>query len=817
MKGNPIESSRFIRQPAGRVVPRFVLSGAVGILAVLPLAAAPLLPLAASPSPAQSATNTLTSDQLAAQLRSRLAETQVEIGRLLAAQAGSTNALPAAAAVERIEYQTVLQATLRAYERQLDDLAGIEAAKQRQRDLAETSTTWTGFAEPPPYSILLVDNLRDSVSSLTASVETAKATCDVLEKLEAEARQLLKQSDSRLRSLNEQFESAADPEQKAQLTWQRSFETARNRLMAANAAGYDRRRQKAGAEVAEDQQRLELARRQLALASQHVRFSQADLDKVLAGLESNRCQLDTEYQAAKLGSQAAQRAREAAREDLRQAWSGAPVRGTNNIAPADRVAALEQLVGVRTVQAETASHRLNLARQLLDLAAYERALWQTRFTTFGSTDPTALRQGYRRLENLQRLIQMAKPYFTHQLDLAVQQISEEQEGLQNRPEALRDPALAGERVVSFTEREGLFRSALRSVEKTERLLMRWKESLDHDRQALPLVGRIRDLFSEFSSFAVKFWNFELFAAEDTITVDGQTITGRRSVTVGKVVRAILILVVGYVLASWFTRLLERISVRRFKFEPNQASLIRRWLRVVVVICLIMLSLMWVKIPLTVFAFLGGALAIGLGFGTQNLLKNFISGIIILFERPFRVGDVLDVESRQGRVTGIGLRSSVIEFWDGTETLIPNSLLLETNLTNWTYSNRAVRFSVSVGAAYGSDTRRVAQVLGEIAERHGLVLKEPKPLVLFKDFGDSALLFELRYWVDVARTNSAQVASDLRHMIANTFADHAIVISFPQRDVHLDSNRPLRVEVVPVGGSGPAQPDRPAAPAGPASG
>ncbi len=579
---------------------------------VWPLAAAPLLPLAAKSSPTQSATNTPATDQLAAQIRSRLAETQVEIGRLLSAQSGSTNALPAATAVERIEYQTLLQATLRAYERQLDDLAGIEAAKQRQRDLTETITSWTGFAEPPPYSILLVDNLRDSVSSLTASVETAKATGDVLEKLEAEARQLLKHSDSRLRLLNEQFESAADPEQKAQLTWQRTFEAARNRLMAANAASYDRRRQKAGAELAEDQQRLEFGRRQLALAAQHVRFSQADLDKVLAGLESNRCQFDTEYQAAKLGSQAAQRALEAAREDLRQALSALPVPGTNATAPADRVAALEQLVGVRTVQAETASHRLNLTRQLLDLAAYERALWQTRFTTFGSTDPVALRQGYRRLENLQRLIQMAKPYFTHQLDLAVQQISEEQEGLQNRPEALRDPALAGERVASFTEREGLFRNALRSLEKTERLLMRWKESLDHDRQALPLVGRIRDLFSEFSSFTAKLWNFELFVAEDTITVDGQTITGRSSVTIGKVVRAVLILVVGYLVASWFTRLLERISVRRLKFEPNQASLVRRWLRVVVVICLIMLSLMWVKIPLTVFAFLGGALAIGLG-------------------------------------------------------------------------------------------------------------------------------------------------------------------------------------------------------------
>ncbi len=123
----------------------------------------------------------------------------------------------------------------------------------------------------------------------------------------------------------------------------------------------------------------------------------------------------------------------------------------------------------------------------------------------------------------------------------------------------------------------------------------------------------------------------------------------------------------------------------------------------------------------------------------------------------------------------------------------------------------MRFSVTVGAAYGSDTRLVAQVLGEVAERHGLVLKEPKPLVLFQEFADSALLFELRYWVDVTRANAAQVASDLRHMIANAFADHHIVISFPQLDLHIDANGPLRVEVVPPAGIGPAQPAQTATP------
>ena len=243
--------------------------------------------------------------------------------------------------------------------------------------------------------------------------------------------------------------------------------------------------------------------------------------------------------------------------------------------------------------------------------------------------------------------------------------------------------------------------------------------------------------------------------------------------------------------------MERTFINRFKIDANQASLVRRWLRVVLVLSLAIFSLVSVKIPLTVFAFAGGALAIGLGFGMQTLLKNFVSGIIILFERPFRVGDVLDVAGQRGSVVGVGIRSSVLKLWDGTETLIPNSTLLENSVTNWTYSSRKVRFTINVGVAYGSDTRRVVQLLGEIAERHGLVEKEPPPQILFVDFADSSLAFELRFWVDVIRSNSGQVASDLRHMIAGTLAEHGIVIAFPQRDIRLEASRPLQIQVLPA--------------------
>jgi small-conductance mechanosensitive channel len=145
---------------------------------------------------------------------------------------------------------------------------------------------------------------------------------------------------------------------------------------------------------------------------------------------------------------------------------------------------------------------------------------------------------------------------------------------------------------------------------------------------------------------------------------------------------------------------------------------------------------------------------------------------------------------------IGIRSSVLQQWDGTETLIPNSTLLENNVTNWTYSSRMVRFTVNVGVAYGSDTRHLMQLLGEVAARHGKVEKDPAPQVIFTNFGASSLDFELRFWVNVVNANGAIVASDLRQMILGAFEQHGIVMAFPQQDVHLDSARPVQVQITP---------------------
>jgi small-conductance mechanosensitive channel len=744
---------------------------------------------------AQIATNRDAPAEAVLQLQPRLAEAKADLARILARQGETNNPISGATTVEATEYRLMAESLVRIYQQHLDELRDLEATKHRLKDFEATARGWNGFAEPPPYSVLLVDSLRDSVRSLGAKLATSEVSRALLARFSHEAQSGARDSDEHLRLLAEQLETTEAGENSDRLNWQRTLEQMNYRLASASTALQETRLHKVEADLADSRLRLALAKRQLAFAAPHPRFSRADLDHVIARLDADRQRLEPELQAMEADNERRQQALEAARADLQKSLNLSHAAAADDPDRAAGIRKLQELVQRRTAETETSSQRLAALRQLIEIALQERGLWQLRFKSFEAHDLTKLRESYQQLDDLAGLVLSAKPYFLQQVDLSASLVAEQSNRIQNRranPAAVEE---AHDLLELNRQREEIAYRALRGLENLERLTLWWRESLDESRRALPLTGRLRDLFTEVSSFATKLWQFEIFTAEDTITVDGQPITGRRSVTVGKIVMAILILAIGYWVSIVPARWLERIAIKRMKVEPNQASLIRRWARVALILGLVVFSLVSVKIPLTVFAFLGGALAIGLGFGTQNLLKNFISGIIILFERPFRVGDVLEVGGNRGTVTGIGIRSSVLQLWDGTETLIPNSALLENNLTNWTYSNHAVRFSMSIGVAYGSDTRQVAQLLVELAGRHGLVLADPKPQVIFADFGESVLSFELRYWVDVLKSNAAQIGSDLRHMIAGAFAENGIVMSFPQRDVHLLPDHPLQVQLI----------------------
>ena len=233
-----------------------------------------------------------------------------------------------------------------------------------------------------------------------------------------------------------------------------------------------------------------------------------------------------------------------------------------------------------------------------------------------------------------------------------------------------------------------------------------------------------------------------------------------------------------------------------EFSPdNDAQLFSRLFTYLLFIAVFVGSLVFVNIPLAVFAFFGGALAIGIGFGAQTLINNFISGLILMFDRTIRVGDVVEVEGHRGRVASIGMRSSSIKRFDGVEMLVPNSLFLQQNVTNWTSSDKRVRYSVSVGVAYGSPTHETERVILTAVEDQPEVLGDPQPYVVFEHFADSSLNFTAYFWIDLdPAINSLVVFSDIRHRIGERLAEAGIVMPFPQRDLHLDAGKPIEIKV-----------------------
>lgn len=199
---------------------------------------------------------------------------------------------------------------------------------------------------------------------------------------------------------------------------------------------------------------------------------------------------------------------------------------------------------------------------------------------------------------------------------------------------------------------------------------------------------------------------------------------------------------------------------------------------------ILISLHALGVSVTALAVAFGALGIGLGFGLQNIFNNFISGIILLFERPIQVGDALQINETWGIVKKINVRSTILQTYDNASLIIPNSEFISTQVTNWSFKDMRLRRNITVGVAYGSDTELVRQTLIEAAEKHPKALKYPKPDVIFADFGDSALIFKLRVWTTVE--HFLLVETDTRFEIDRLFRERNIEISFPQRDIHIRS-------------------------------
>ena len=272
--------------------------------------------------------------------------------------------------------------------------------------------------------------------------------------------------------------------------------------------------------------------------------------------------------------------------------------------------------------------------------------------------------------------------------------------------------------------------------------------------------------------------------------DGTT----HNLTLARLFYAFVIVFGMFVLSKYVQWMLREQVLRAFQIAPHTQFILLRFLHFGLIILGILISLSAIGVSFTSLAIIFGGLSIGIGFGLQNIASNLISGFILIFERPIKIGDLVEIMDVDifGRVSSINLRSTVIVSLDEKEIIVPNSQLVTESVHNLTHANNLFRLRIQVGVSYGSDVELVRKVLLEAAEEHLGVIKAPitnmsnvtPPFVRFTAFGNSSLDFELLAWIPDS-FQRFDVASDLHFIIWHKFKDHNITIAFPQLDVHFD--------------------------------
>jgi len=298
------------------------------------------------------------------------------------------------------------------------------------------------------------------------------------------------------------------------------------------------------------------------------------------------------------------------------------------------------------------------------------------------------------------------------------------------------------------------------------------------------------LYSLLRGFAVIGWiaaSLFAFAVSDQFPIyvqkmmDANIVVGEAHIAAGALITAALCLFATYVALRVFRAMLDDEILPRLRITQGVAYAISMLSRYVVAIIGFLFALSAAGIDLSKMTLLAGAVGVGIGFGLQNIVNNFVSGLILLIEQPIHVGDLVETSSASGTVKHIGIRASTITTFQGADVIVPNGELISRDLLNWTRSNRSRRIDINVGVAYGSDPQQVQHLLVESIMDHPMVRSKPEPVALFIGFGESSLDFRLQVWVTDA-SDATKISSDLRNSILLSLAKNHIEIPFPQRDI-----------------------------------
>jgi len=268
--------------------------------------------------------------------------------------------------------------------------------------------------------------------------------------------------------------------------------------------------------------------------------------------------------------------------------------------------------------------------------------------------------------------------------------------------------------------------------------------------------------------------------------------GSTELTLWSVVYFLLLIFLLFYLTAKIRKWVVYKLLAKSKIDLGVRIAVGTILRYIVLVIGFIIVLQTIGLDLSAITVLAGALGVGIGFALQNVTNNFVSGIIILFERPIKVGDRIEVGDVSGDVISISMRSTTIVTNDNISIIVPNSDFISSKVINWSYTDRNIRFNIPVGVSYNEDPEVIRKILLEVADENKGILPQPKPDVLFQEYADSALVFDLRVWTREYINRPNVLKSQIYYAVFKKFKEHNIEIPFPQRDLHI-KNEELKIK------------------------
>lgn len=672
------------------------------------------------------------------------------------------------ASLEDLKLRTLLlQETETIYQRQLAALVKQESLKKELILLEENSKHGTDktITQKPPYSLDVYDYYLDQLSNASRQVNVASQTISVDKKSLGEAKDRLDEAEKKLRILSE-----ADNKTEVSFEWQKLLaedekELAQSLidLQQVNAANNEITLKLAEQRKNIDQQNIDWLKKNLT-------FNEEELANHLEGIEERRKELEQRIDRLLLEQHIAE-----------NKWLAATQQADPTQIPDENKLAIDTAyLQASEVWREAYQHVISHSNSMLQALPKEAQLWQRRYA-FLKAPPSPVdlkdwrKEAKAEIEKLNRAMNLTQTHQNNvQAKIAAIRIQMAKENIdpevsQHLEKSLKALNKLGERNFEY----------LTVLQGTNELYQRLIASINDHLQEFNISERLTIIWASVKSI----WNYELFADET------------HAVTVGKIIITFLILIIGILFSGFFTRLIHRRLLVRLKMSISATAITEKLIYYAFIFIVTFIVLRSVNIPMTAFAFLGGAVAIGVGFGAQKLINNFISSFILMVEQPIKVGDLVQMETNLGKIEDIGVRCTRVLTFDNVHLLVPNSYFLENNITNWTHNNNMIRGRVTVGVAYGSSTNLVKDQLLKAVTEHDEILNNPEPYVLFDDFGDNSMIFTLFFWIMVERViDKKRIESEIRFIIDDLFREAKLVIAFPQRDVHLDTNSPLQISI-----------------------